>query len=131
QLGGGEEVDLHHGAKHLLAARAEVPETADAGVVDQDVEPAKVIGGGVQQSSAVVIAGDVADEGQDIGAVRVQLPGQFVESVSGAGGDGHTGPFADGEAGEGPADAAGGTGDQHPFSLDDGSHDLSLSLHSF
>ena len=48
----------------------EVAAAADAGVVDQHVQPAEALGGGAQQPLAVGLAGDVGGDGQHLGARR-------------------------------------------------------------
>src|SRR5262249_25148561 len=73
-----EEVRLHDLPQDGLGAGTEVPETGDAGVVDQHVQPAEAFDGGVQHAGTVFLAGDVTDDGQD---VALDLGGQSGEFV--------------------------------------------------
>ena len=84
---------------------------AAAGIVDEDVDAAKLLDGGGNQPADIVVASHIGREGEDVGVAG----GEFAQGGFGAGGGDDVGAGR----GEGQrvfaADAGGGAGNQDGF----------------
>jgi hypothetical protein len=124
----GHEVDVEHGlellVRHLLDRR--VPGVA--GIVDDDVEPAERIGGGLDEAIGKARFGDAAVDRDGFAARRLDLVSHGVARRGIEVVDDDARPFAGEFQGDGPSDAAARSGDQGDLSLELGHLEILLVL---
>jgi len=104
-------------AEGVHAARAYVAVgVSDAGVVDQDVEPAELLGGGPDRRAGLAVVGEVGRVRGE-GRPRIELLGQVLELVDAAADRDDLCSLGEEPFGDGPADALAGAGDHGDFAL--------------
>jgi hypothetical protein len=106
------QVQLQHAAPVIVPAGVERAEQHDAGVVNQDVEPAELVGHPADGGPGLLGVGDVGRQGQHRPVLGRELGGEVREPVLAARYRGHQGTPAGQPAHRRPADAAARAGDQ-------------------
>ena len=120
-----EQVDLQHPARLVGGDLRQAHEALDdAGIVDGDIQPAEFLRRQFHQILGQFFIGDVAGKDHGLGLQRAGELGQRLVADVGQ----HQAGALGGKAFRGtPADAAGGTGDQHGSSVKT-AHYISLSI---
>ena len=118
-----EDVGVDHAAPVLGVGALDPTQQHDAGVVDDHVESAERVDGGVDGSPHGRLVGDVELQGQRVDAVRADLLLEVGEPVDAASGDGHGRTrIREGQCG-GVADAGGGAGDECGLAVERARHE--------
>ena len=74
------DVDRHHTTPLFGREFRDVPERADAGVVDEDVEPTEAVNGGLYERVDVRLVGDIGAPADAVDTPGVQFTGDPFES---------------------------------------------------
>jgi hypothetical protein len=106
------QVQLQHAAPVIVPAGVERAEQHDAGVVDQDVDPAELVGHPADGGPGLLGVGDVSREGQHRAVLGRELGGEVREPVRAPRHRGHPGAPAGQPTHGRLADAAARAGDQ-------------------
>ena len=112
----------HHrntlGPGFLIAVVVDRDAHRDAGIVDDDIEPAEMRGDGADDGVDVVAVGDIERPGFCAAAAGRDLVRNGLRAIGGIVGDGDVGAFGREHLRGGAAHAAGGAGDENGQSLD-------------
>ena len=107
------QVRLHDLAEHVVVGvlRAPRAQVGDAGVVDEHVDRAEVVPGGLHERLDLLVVGHVAGDGEEAAARGLDERGRIAEAVEAAGGADDVGPALRQRRGPGDAEAVAGAGD--------------------
>src|SRR5579883_279129 len=124
QMEAGLQIDrerlLQHFRRHLVDRRPGI----DAGIVDDDVEPAEARRCRLDDAKDGRAIADIEDKGARLAARRGDLPGNALRRLAAAIGDRNGGSRESEEPGDGGTDAASRAGDQRDLAVEAKGGDL-------